>query len=336
MSERSVKYNTEEAAALFARGVGAAKGGQKRVAASLLSRAVQLDPTHEQAWLWLSGVLEDPNEIAFCLRSVLSINPSSERARQGLAWLEQRKMVAAQPVPAAIPAAQPQQSERDRSDREHRENWWVGWRRNRRETSRAWQIVLVAMIMLYALTIGLNYQLRQIISQSKAQHIPTAAPDMPQATLAPTAIPLYQKSLAASEDAQALAYLSAFEAQRGDLRAAVEAYREATSKLGNSSLLHASAARTLREKVDGSYKAIAALSPPASLREAHAAYLKGLDEERAAMDDMLEFYGSFSVQLVNRAVLRLEDASQQIAQARAMFGRASQRANTSFPAYTIR
>ncbi|MBC8160215.1 MAG: hypothetical protein H7Z42_03265, partial [Roseiflexaceae bacterium] len=81
MTERSVRQNPEEAERLYQRGLGAARGGQRRMAASLLSRAVQLNPQHAQAWLWLSGVLDEPSEIAFCLRSVLSIDPANQRAQ---------------------------------------------------------------------------------------------------------------------------------------------------------------------------------------------------------------------------------------------------------------
>ena len=98
MAETAIKSNQREAARLFERGVAAAKGGQRRVAAGLLARVVQLDPRHELGWLWLSGVLEDPGEIAFCLRSVLSVNPHNERARQGLIWLEERGQIAPQPA----------------------------------------------------------------------------------------------------------------------------------------------------------------------------------------------------------------------------------------------
>src|SRR5690349_23138155 len=100
MTQSGIKSNEREAARLFERGVAAARGGQRRVAAGLLARAVQLDPHHELGWLWLSGVLDDPSEIAFCLRAVLAANPHNERARQGLAWLEQRGQIAAQPAPA--------------------------------------------------------------------------------------------------------------------------------------------------------------------------------------------------------------------------------------------
>src|SRR5919197_6482084 len=99
MTESAIKSNQREAARLFERGVAAARGGQRRVAAGLLARTVQLDPRHEMGWLWLSGVLDEPNEIAFCLRSVLAVNPHNARARDGLAWLEQRALIPAQPAP---------------------------------------------------------------------------------------------------------------------------------------------------------------------------------------------------------------------------------------------
>src|SRR5215510_5703346 len=111
MAETGIKANEIEASRLFQRGVAAARGGQRRVAAVLLGRAVQLNPRHEMGWLWLSGVLDDPKEIAFCLRSVLSVNPHNERARQGLAWLEQRAQIPAQPAPAVVAESEPAEEE---------------------------------------------------------------------------------------------------------------------------------------------------------------------------------------------------------------------------------
>src|SRR5258708_39845831 len=105
MTESAIKSNQREAARLFERGVAAASSGQRRVAAVLLARVVQIDPRHEMGWLWLSGVLDEPNEIAFCLRSVLTVNPHNERALQGLIWVEERGKIAAQPAPARGSAA---------------------------------------------------------------------------------------------------------------------------------------------------------------------------------------------------------------------------------------
>jgi len=64
---------------------------------------------------------------------------------------------------------------------------------------------------------------------------------------------------------------------------------------------------------------LARLTPPPSLAQAHASYLAGLELERSALDDMLNFYGSFSLQLANRAALRMEDADKQLERARTMF-----------------
>src|SRR5947207_8939889 len=116
MTGSGIKSNEREAARLFARGVAAARGGQRRIAAGLLSRAVQLNPLHEQGWLWLSGVLEDPNEIAFCLRSVLSVNPHNERASQGLVWLEQRGLIGGS---SAGEVSEPQPAEEEHADERH-------------------------------------------------------------------------------------------------------------------------------------------------------------------------------------------------------------------------
>lgn len=334
MTERAVKQNPEEAEQLFQRGVGAARGGQRRVAASLLARAVQLDSRHEQAWLWLSGVLDDPPEIAFCLRAVLSINPGNQRAQKGLEWLEQRQMIAHQPTPVGIasPAPTAPESERSQKQRHEREGWWVNWRRNRREMSRAWQVVLVGLIVLLSLTLGLNLWLRETITLAKAPPAqPMIVAVVPEATALPTVVPVLQTRLAAGSDAQTLAYLSVIESQRGGLRTAIDSYRETTSKLGNSAVLHAAAARDLRATVDTAYAALVELAPPPHLRAAHDNYLKGLDDERAAMDDMLEFYGSYRIQIANRAVLRLEEARERITLARAAFAATGQTANSSGP-----
>jgi hypothetical protein len=103
-------------------------------------------------------------------------------------------------------------------------------------------------------------------------------------------------------------------------------------------VLHATAARTLRSKVDTAYTVLAELTPPPALERAHVDYLEGLSQERSALDDMLEFYGSFSIQLANRAVLRLQESSQRIERARTFVAQVQQEANTStrWPVQTAR
>lgn len=71
-------------------GISAYRAGNKEEARTLLLRAVEIDQYNEQAWLWLSAVVETPEEQRTCLENVITINPSSERAKQGLDMLDQR------------------------------------------------------------------------------------------------------------------------------------------------------------------------------------------------------------------------------------------------------
>ncbi|HWQ15417.1 MAG TPA: tetratricopeptide repeat protein [Roseiflexaceae bacterium] len=72
------------------RGIAAARGGRRAEARAILLRVVERDERNEQAWLWLSGVMDDPEEVRTCLENVLELNPRNERARQGLEWLVAR------------------------------------------------------------------------------------------------------------------------------------------------------------------------------------------------------------------------------------------------------
>jgi hypothetical protein len=100
---------------LLAQGISAAKAGDKALARHLLSRAVQLNPASEMAWLWLSGALDTSQARAFCLRKVLDLNPGNQAARRGLAALQSARpapVVVASPArprpsPAPIPGPPP-------------------------------------------------------------------------------------------------------------------------------------------------------------------------------------------------------------------------------------
>ncbi|KPV50825.1 hypothetical protein SE17_24660, partial [Kouleothrix aurantiaca] len=122
-----------------------------------------------------------------------------------------------------------------------------------------------------------------------------------------------------TRDAAVLAYLSALDAPLAQLRAALDTYRATTSQPGGSSIAHATAARTLRDQIDAAYRTIDALAPPAPLAQAHTSYLAGLEIERQAIDSMLEFYSSLSIQNANRATLRMADSARQLDQARHLF-----------------
>lgn len=75
---------------LLLRGIAAARAGRRSEARALLLQMVEQDERNEQAWLWLSGVMDDPEDVRTCLENVLELNPNNARARQGLEWLNAR------------------------------------------------------------------------------------------------------------------------------------------------------------------------------------------------------------------------------------------------------
>ena len=75
---------------LLQRGIVAAQAGRREEARALLVRVVEADERNEQAWLWLSGLVEEPEDIRTCLENVLHLNPANVKAQQGMEWLEQR------------------------------------------------------------------------------------------------------------------------------------------------------------------------------------------------------------------------------------------------------
>lgn len=73
--------------AMVREGINAYKTGRKDDARALLLKATELDQYNEQAWLWLSGLMDTPDDQRTCLENVLAINPDNERAKQGLSYL---------------------------------------------------------------------------------------------------------------------------------------------------------------------------------------------------------------------------------------------------------
>ncbi len=84
-------------------GIAAAKAGNKPRAFDLLTRASEIPATSEQAWLWLSSVVNDDAERLFCLNNVLRINSENKAAQRGAEILRQKGIFPAIPV---YPASQ--------------------------------------------------------------------------------------------------------------------------------------------------------------------------------------------------------------------------------------
>ena len=79
-------------------GIAAAKADDKFRAFDLLTRASEIPATSEQAWLWLSSVVNDDAERLFCLDSVLRINAGNVAAQRGAAMLRQKGIFPALPI----------------------------------------------------------------------------------------------------------------------------------------------------------------------------------------------------------------------------------------------
>lgn len=82
--------------------IAAARDGRRDEARARLMRVVASDGRNERAWLWLSGMLDDPSDVRICLENVLALNPTNARARQGLEWIHARLGL---PQPVILPAS---------------------------------------------------------------------------------------------------------------------------------------------------------------------------------------------------------------------------------------
>ncbi|MBX0331394.1 hypothetical protein K2Z83_27460 [Oscillochloris sp. ZM17-4] len=62
--------------------------GDKARALDLLMRVVTEDEEIPEAWLWLSGAVDDPDDQRTALENVIALDPENPHARQGLAILD--------------------------------------------------------------------------------------------------------------------------------------------------------------------------------------------------------------------------------------------------------
>lgn len=349
-----IKSNTVEATRLYQRGVAAARGGQKRVAAGMLTRSVQLDPNNEGAWLWLSGVIDDPHQIAFCLNAVLKLNPANERARKGLRWLEERQLLQGTPKPSALLDITIDETPGTRHVREQSESWWVNWRQLHREMRRVslllWSVPLV--ILSLALIIHQAFALA-VTQMPPPPTIPTVAAvpsvvatgggaptvaALPTRNPEPTPVPILNAAPVSLRESQVIAYLKQLAPIREQLRDAVESYRNVTGKPGSATIGHAAAAQNLGTSVDKALSLLQQMNPPEELWAAHNDYIQGLQLEREAINAMVEFYGSYQIDRANFAATRFQDANAHFDRARGAFDLELQtiRVRNAVSAYTMR
>lgn len=95
-------------------GIEAAREGNRDEARSLFSLLTRQEPENLQAWLWLAGVAETPDERRAALERVVAIDPGNEMAVKGLTAMGITPATA-QPVPTppVLPTISPADDEFD-------------------------------------------------------------------------------------------------------------------------------------------------------------------------------------------------------------------------------
>jgi len=74
----------------FQAGVAAAQARRFQQARNYLRQVIAWDPQNEEAWLWLAGVTDDPQETLACLAQALTINPRNQHAKAAIRWARAR------------------------------------------------------------------------------------------------------------------------------------------------------------------------------------------------------------------------------------------------------
>ena len=99
MAGRAPEQEDEATARWLSQGIRAAQAGRRTEARELLTRVVSADESDEQAWLWLSQVVDSVEDQRICLENVLVLNPVNAGAQLRLQALPMDDV--------ATPAGQP-------------------------------------------------------------------------------------------------------------------------------------------------------------------------------------------------------------------------------------
>lgn len=75
---------------LIQEAIRASQNGDKESARRFLESATDNDPMNESAWLWMSRVVDSPDDQKICLENVIYINPENNDARRNLQILLDR------------------------------------------------------------------------------------------------------------------------------------------------------------------------------------------------------------------------------------------------------
>ncbi len=119
------------------------KSGQRKKAEVLLRQAVAQNPRDAQAWLWLSGVVNDSRERLQCLQRVLAIDPCNKIAIRGVIRLAEEHIHSQAASPARNVATLPKSEEE-----------WVIFRVRPSEFPFLISSVLIILLVISMLTLS--------------------------------------------------------------------------------------------------------------------------------------------------------------------------------------
>src|SRR5579864_7126487 len=115
--------------ALIQEAAAALKAGRKADARRVLDQAIALDERSEQAWFWMSGVVDNDEEQQICLENVLAINPANQKAQKGLDTIRAKRSAGAAKPPVPFVGAEPVSSTPPATPGASSTNWgdWSSW-----------------------------------------------------------------------------------------------------------------------------------------------------------------------------------------------------------------
>lgn len=76
---------------LFKQAVAAARAGREWTARDMFLRVVEINPQHEVAWMWLTGLLDDLDERIYACQQAVNLNPHNHNSKQYLERLLAKK-----------------------------------------------------------------------------------------------------------------------------------------------------------------------------------------------------------------------------------------------------
>jgi len=297
---------------LYLSGIASVKAGNRRLAQAFFKRVIRINPRHEGAWLWLSEVLDDPDDRIYCLEAALALDPNNEKARMGLELMRERTAdpqrprrpkewsplaelrdmdlptILAQTPPPTVPV-EPVAEEAPR--------------KNITQALVRASIFCGAVLAVLALSIVMTV-LWGVPENTPTAPVPTSTIDL--------------SSLREQELEAIRVYFHELDALLAALRLAHDVYRGQDLKPGSFAEGVDSTGRLLDE-VRAAQGYLQQLAPPPALAEPHQSYIHGLALEQEALEDFMRYYATSQTGYYQRGMVKFQEARANLDRAKAIW-----------------